>query len=72
MRRVYPILDGYWISFKNFVGYGSGMGLGDTRPDYPKSHTRLPELYTYPNFLIYTCIFINLCLLLIYFRMFIM
>ncbi|MFS7954733.1 hypothetical protein Hanom_Chr07g00633971 [Helianthus anomalus] len=51
MGRVYPIPDGYWagygISFKNFRRYGSGMGLGDTRPDYPKSHTRLPEI-TYP------------------------
>ncbi|MFS7904512.1 hypothetical protein Hanom_Chr01g00036961 [Helianthus anomalus] len=50
MGRVYPIPDGYWagygISFKKFRGYGSGMGLGDTRPDYPKPHTRLPELYT--------------------------
>ncbi|MFS7898207.1 hypothetical protein Hanom_Chr17g01530571 [Helianthus anomalus] len=51
MGRVYPIPDGYWvgyeISFKNFRGYGPGMGLGDTRPDYPKPHnTRLPELYT--------------------------
>ncbi|KAM0009207.1 hypothetical protein Hdeb2414_s0095g00791781 [Helianthus debilis subsp. tardiflorus] len=40
MGRVYPIPDGYW------AGYGSGMRLGDTRPDYPKPHTRLPELYT--------------------------
>ncbi|KAJ0898312.1 hypothetical protein HanRHA438_Chr08g0355411 [Helianthus annuus] len=24
----------------------AGMGLGDTRPHYPKPHTRLPELYT--------------------------
>ncbi|MFS7926409.1 hypothetical protein Hanom_Chr04g00296731 [Helianthus anomalus] len=35
---VYPIPDGYWaeyeISFKKICGYGSGMGLGDTRPDY--------------------------------------
>ncbi|MFS7952429.1 hypothetical protein Hanom_Chr07g00606801 [Helianthus anomalus] len=50
MRWVYPIPDGYWagheISFKKFHGYGLGMGLGDTRPDYPKPHTRLPELYT--------------------------
>ncbi|MFS7914193.1 hypothetical protein Hanom_Chr02g00150551 [Helianthus anomalus] len=50
MGRVYPIPDGYWagygFSFKKICGYGSGMGLGDTRPDYPKPHTRLPELYT--------------------------
>ncbi|MFS7918473.1 hypothetical protein Hanom_Chr03g00201511 [Helianthus anomalus] len=43
----------YWvgcaISFKSFRGYGSGMGLGDTRPDYSKPHTRLPELYTRPR-----------------------
>ncbi|MFS7986283.1 hypothetical protein Hanom_Chr11g01008501 [Helianthus anomalus] len=49
MGRVYLILDEYWagykISFKNFRGYGSSIGLGDTRPDYPKPHTRLPELY---------------------------
>ncbi|KAJ0502752.1 hypothetical protein HanHA300_Chr11g0416491 [Helianthus annuus] len=36
-RRVYPMPDGYWagygISFENFRGYGSGMGLSDTRPD---------------------------------------
>ncbi|MFS7985480.1 hypothetical protein Hanom_Chr11g00998861 [Helianthus anomalus] len=51
MVRVYPIPDGYWagygISFKNFREYGSGTGLGDTQPDYPKPHTRLPELYTW-------------------------
>ncbi|MFS7890071.1 hypothetical protein Hanom_Chr00s000006g01614441 [Helianthus anomalus] len=50
MGRVYPIPNGYWagyvISFRNFHGYGSGMGLGDTRPDYSKRRTRLPELYT--------------------------
>ncbi|MFS7906426.1 hypothetical protein Hanom_Chr01g00059021 [Helianthus anomalus] len=50
MGRVYPIPDGYWagygISCKIFHGFGSGMGLGDTRPDYPKPHTRLRELYT--------------------------
>ncbi|MFS8017743.1 hypothetical protein Hanom_Chr15g01383991 [Helianthus anomalus] len=50
MGRVYPISDGYWIGygikFKIFRGYGSGMGLGDTRPNYPKPHTRLLELYT--------------------------
>ncbi|KAF5761154.1 hypothetical protein HanXRQr2_Chr16g0761771 [Helianthus annuus] len=73
MGRVYPIPNGYWagygINFKNFRGYGSGMGLGDTRPDYPKSHTRLPELYTRSytrSFLIYTFISINPCLLLIF------
>ncbi|MFS7907753.1 hypothetical protein Hanom_Chr01g00075011 [Helianthus anomalus] len=50
MGQVYLIPDGYWarygIRFKIFRGYGSGMGLGDTRTDYPKLHTRLPELYT--------------------------
>ncbi|MFS8024845.1 hypothetical protein Hanom_Chr16g01468121 [Helianthus anomalus] len=38
MGRVYPIPDGYWagyeITFENFRGYGSGAGLGDSRPDY--------------------------------------
>ncbi|MFS8033751.1 hypothetical protein Hanom_Chr17g01573261 [Helianthus anomalus] len=50
MGHVYPIPAGYWvgyeISFKKFHGYGSGMGLGDGRSDYPKPHTFLPELYT--------------------------
>ena len=27
-------------------GNGTGMVLGDTRPDYPKLNTRLPEIYT--------------------------
>ncbi|MFS7957219.1 hypothetical protein Hanom_Chr07g00663801 [Helianthus anomalus] len=49
MERVYPIPEGYWagfvISFKNFRGYGLGMRLGDSRSDYPKRHTCLPELY---------------------------
>ncbi|MFS7986166.1 hypothetical protein Hanom_Chr11g01007191 [Helianthus anomalus] len=53
MGRVYLIPNGYWagygISFKNFRKDGSGMGLGDTRPDYPKLHTCLPELYTRSN-----------------------
>ncbi|MFS7907020.1 hypothetical protein Hanom_Chr01g00066131 [Helianthus anomalus] len=42
MGRVYPIPDRYGagngISSKKFRGYGSGMGLGDTRPDHPKPH----------------------------------
>ncbi|MFS8012164.1 hypothetical protein Hanom_Chr14g01317641 [Helianthus anomalus] len=73
---------GYGISFKNFRGYGLGMGLGmgrvypkpDTNgtgiPDYPKPHTRLLELYTrlYTRiFLFIFLIFINFCLLVIYF-----
>ncbi|MFS7957296.1 hypothetical protein Hanom_Chr07g00664661 [Helianthus anomalus] len=63
MGRVYPIPDGYWagyeISFKNFRGYGSGMGLGDTRPDYTKSHTLTRTIYpiTYLIFLVYIFIF---------------
>ncbi|MFS7890351.1 hypothetical protein Hanom_Chr00s000050g01617681 [Helianthus anomalus] len=55
MGWVYPIPDGYWagygIRLKKFSGYGSGMGLGDSRPDYPKQYTHLPELYTHlPDF----------------------
>ncbi|MFS7918745.1 hypothetical protein Hanom_Chr03g00204691 [Helianthus anomalus] len=50
MGRVYPIPDEYWAgygtSFRNFHGYGSGMGLGVRGPDYSKRHTHLPELYT--------------------------
>ncbi|MFS8021717.1 hypothetical protein Hanom_Chr16g01430691 [Helianthus anomalus] len=48
MGRVYPIFDRYWaeygISFKEFHGYGLSTRLVDTRPDYPKPHTHLPDL----------------------------
>ncbi|MFS7953124.1 hypothetical protein Hanom_Chr07g00614921 [Helianthus anomalus] len=46
MGQVYPIPDGYRAGYGIIFKYGSGMGLGDTRPDYPKPHTHLPELYT--------------------------
>ncbi|MFS8024849.1 hypothetical protein Hanom_Chr16g01468161 [Helianthus anomalus] len=53
MGRVYPIPDGYWagyeITFENFRGYGSGTGLGDSRPDYPKPHTHLPDHIVVPG-----------------------
>ncbi|MFS7998552.1 hypothetical protein Hanom_Chr12g01155211 [Helianthus anomalus] len=74
MGQVYSIPDGYWagyrISFKMFRGYGLGMGLGDARPDYPKPHNRLPELYTQIVFNLYF-FSINPCLLVIYFSMFV-
>ncbi|MFS7934593.1 hypothetical protein Hanom_Chr05g00393401 [Helianthus anomalus] len=46
--RVYPMGmgSGMRLVLKNLHEYWSGTGLGDTRPDYPKTHTRLPELYT--------------------------
>ncbi|MFS7908445.1 hypothetical protein Hanom_Chr01g00083211 [Helianthus anomalus] len=75
MRWVCLIPGGYWdgyeISFKNFHGYGSGMGLGDTQPNYPKSHTRLAKLYT--RFFQFIFLFsTNTFLLVIYFSMFTM
>ncbi|MFS7909780.1 hypothetical protein Hanom_Chr02g00098521 [Helianthus anomalus] len=61
MGRVYPIADGYWagyaISFRNFHRYGSGMGLGDTRPKMTYSFTRTIYPIIYPNFFIYIFIF---------------
>ncbi|MFS7899502.1 hypothetical protein Hanom_Chr00s062104g01785441 [Helianthus anomalus] len=64
MGWVYPIPKGYWVGygirFRNFRRYGSGMGLGDTRPDYLKRRTHLLELYirSYTRFfLIYIFIF---------------
>ncbi|MFS7952497.1 hypothetical protein Hanom_Chr07g00607621 [Helianthus anomalus] len=53
------IPDGYWaghvINLKKNRGYGSGMGLGDTRPDYPKPHTVYPNYI--PDFFIYIFLF---------------
>ncbi|MFS7949058.1 hypothetical protein Hanom_Chr06g00567101 [Helianthus anomalus] len=50
LRRVNLIADGYRTGFgigkKIFLGHGTGIGLGDTRPDYPKLDTRLPKKYT--------------------------
>ncbi|KAJ0908805.1 hypothetical protein HanRHA438_Chr07g0314531 [Helianthus annuus] len=47
--RVYPIPNGYGtghgIGKKIFRGYETGMGFGDTRSNYPKPCTRLPEPY---------------------------
>ncbi|MFS7899953.1 hypothetical protein Hanom_Chr00s087529g01797281 [Helianthus anomalus] len=60
MGWVYPIPKGYWVGygirFRNFRGYGSDTGLGDTRPDYLKRRTHLPGLYTRS----YTLFFFNL------------
>ncbi|MFS7993176.1 hypothetical protein Hanom_Chr12g01090971 [Helianthus anomalus] len=61
MGWVCLIPDGYWakykISFKNFRGYGSGVGLGDTRPETTYPFTRTIYLIIYPIFLIYIFIF---------------
>ncbi|MFS8033266.1 hypothetical protein Hanom_Chr17g01567491 [Helianthus anomalus] len=46
---VYPIPNGYGTGYgigkKIFRRYKKSMGFGDTRPDYLKPCTRLPEPY---------------------------
>ncbi|MFS8027040.1 hypothetical protein Hanom_Chr16g01493951 [Helianthus anomalus] len=62
---------GMGLVLKKFVG----MGLGDTRPDYLKPHTRLPKLYSRSytrNFIFIFLFFLNPYLLMTYFSRFTM
>ncbi|MFS7990738.1 hypothetical protein Hanom_Chr11g01062431 [Helianthus anomalus] len=54
LRRVYPIPDGYWggYGYVKFIfhAYGTSMRLDDTRTNYPKLYSRLPDIYIPGNF----------------------
>ncbi|MFS7919505.1 hypothetical protein Hanom_Chr03g00213431 [Helianthus anomalus] len=63
--------DRVWDWFLKLRGFGTSMGLRCTRPNYPKHHTHLPEIYT-RIFLFIFLFSLNSYLLVTYFSKLIM